>query len=79
MADYDDDEELELADDDDFSSKIDDIDEVVFFFEAFQAFAEREGAACAQLMQSCGPQEEAKFKQLTAEANNRAKKKEERK
>lgn len=74
-----DDDDIELNDDDDFSSKIDDIDEVVFFLEAFQAFADRDGAACQQLMQSCGAQEEAKFKQLTAEANNRAKKNEEKK
>eukprot|EP01126_Amoeba_proteus_P045958 TRINITY_DN5172_c0_g1_i2.p1 TRINITY_DN5172_c0_g1~~TRINITY_DN5172_c0_g1_i2.p1 ORF type:complete len:631 (+),score=189.97 TRINITY_DN5172_c0_g1_i2:875-2767(+) len=74
-----DDEDLEenytLDDDDDFTSLIDEVDEVVFFLESLEVLSNKDRAAHHFLLSSLSAQEEARFKQLVAEGVNRKTKK----
>jgi hypothetical protein len=70
-SDVSDSDEFDLEDDEDFETLIDDIDEILFFLEAFQAFSQRDEQVYVQLMNSLTDEEKMNFQQLTTEASVR--------
>jgi len=61
----------ESIEDDEFTSLIDDIDELLFFLEAFRVFSNREGPTYQKLLQTFTQEEQVKLQELGNEANNR--------
>jgi len=64
------DESIE-EDDQEFTSLIDDVDELLFFLEAFRVFSNREVPTYQKLLQSFTQEEQVKLQELGNEANNR--------
>jgi len=60
-----------IEDDHEFSSLIDDVDELLFFLEAFRVFSNRENAIYQKLLRSFSPEEQVKLQELGNEANTR--------
>jgi len=69
--DDDDDDDFDLEDEDDFEVKTDQIDEVIFFCEAFSGFAQREPQVYEALVKVLSDAEKEKLTQLAQEANKR--------
>jgi len=63
----------EIEDDYEFSTLIDDVDEVVFFLEAFQSIQKREGHIYQQILSTFSSEEQTKLQELANEANQRQK------
>jgi len=64
-------DEFDLDDDDDFDTLIDEIDEILFFLEALQAFSIRDDPVFNQLMNTLSEEEKKQFQELNLEANAR--------
>jgi len=60
-----------IVEDQEFSSLIDDIDELLFFLEAFRVFSHGEPVVYQQLLQTFTPEEQLKLQELGEEANIR--------
>jgi len=60
-----------IEEDDDPSSLVDDIDELLFFLEAFRVFSSREGPIYQKLLQTFTQEEQVKLQELGNEANTR--------
>jgi len=60
-----------VEEDDDFTSLIDEIDELLFFLEAFRVFSGREGPIYQKLLQTFTQEEQVKLQELGNEANER--------
>jgi len=60
-----------MEEDQEFTSLIDDIDELLFFLEAFRVFSNREVPIYQKLLQTFTQEEQVKLQELGNEANNR--------
>jgi len=68
---YQDEDSDNIENDYDFSSLIDDVDEIVFFLEAFQSISKRDPSIYQQLLSTFSPEEQTKLQELANEANQR--------
>jgi len=68
---YADGDDESIEDDYEFSTKIDEIDEIVFFLEAFQSISKRDSSIYQQLLSSFSQEEQNKLHEIANEANRR--------
>jgi len=71
LADLYQDEDSNIENDYEFTSLIDDVDEIVFFLEAFQSISIRDVAIYQQLLSTFTTEEQNKLQELANEANQR--------
>jgi len=68
---YQDEDSNDIENDYEIESLIDDVDEIVFFLEAFQSISKRDTAIYQQLLSTFTTEEQNKLQELANEANQR--------
>jgi len=68
---YDDAPSDSIEDDTEITSLIDDVDELLFFLEAFRVFSNSDSSIYQNLLQTFTPEEQVKLQELGNEANTR--------